>query len=534
MKVSNIDLTTCGESLELRAQVSSATLKEPFLLWYRFPAEMSCFISANSGNPFLTALLLPAMKAGEPLEIPAPISPRLAHSIKRIQTIFQAWDRTLSKVEVHAPLRKDTPPAGEEVGLFFSLGVDAFYSLIKNALDHPLNEDVITHLIIVYGADIYISDEKHNVFAQMLANTYRIGKQLGKDVVPITTNVKEFLSACRIRRGFIGHGTALISVSLALEGMFRRINIATGNTYTDLAPAGNHPLLDPLWSSETCEFVHDGLEANRLDKIRMLTQSQIALDTLRVCWAKERPEYNCGQCAKCLRTMLGLHIAGALEQCRTLPNTIDPELLRTIPLLAAYEEGAFFQELLDALDDSESDTLIRAALLEGLTKGRRYFERLEQAKRTIDRLIPLHEEFILVDQDTIRHELGIGRKVIPFLERDGQYHGPPADDEEGIHELERLRASGAKFIVFWWSNFWWLDYYAGLNQHLRSRYHCILEDDSLIAFDLTRPADESGEIDEVTELVRKRNTSPSPSGSSLGIWQRAVGNPRSGFYHASF
>src|SRR3712207_7660093 len=40
-------------------------------------------------------------------------------------------------------------------------------------------------------------------------------------------------------------------------------------------------------------------------------------------------------------------------------------------------------------------------------------DRLERAARTINRLIPLQDQFILVDEDTIREELGAGRKVIP-------------------------------------------------------------------------------------------------------------------------
>jgi hypothetical protein len=91
---------------------------------------------------------------------------------------------------------------------------------------------------------------------------------------------------------------------------------------------------------------------------------------------------------------------------------------------------------------------------------------------------------ILVGQ----HELGDTPipecRTIPFLERDGQYWGPPADDEIAIQELERLRRTGAAFIVFAWSAFWWLDYYAAFHRYLRSRYPCRLENDRLVAFDL--------------------------------------------------
>ena len=46
------------------------------------------------------------------------------------------------------------------------------------------------------------------------------------------------------------------------------------------------------------------------------------------------------------------------------------------------------------------------------------------------------------------------------------------------------RGAGAKFMAFWRDAFWWLGYYEGLNRYLRSTFSCVLENDSLIVFDL--------------------------------------------------
>lgn len=484
MHVSGIKVSDFDDSVELQACIRSPALKEPFLLWYRFPLALSDLIDPESGDPLVAALLLPAMKTGEAVDLPVPVSPRLAQSLKWIQAIFCAWDPTLSNIELHSPLRKEMAPPGAQVGLFFSAGVDSLYSLIKNSLEHPLNEAVVTDLLVIYGADIYLSDGKDGVFQTMLDKAQDIASHFRKRVIPIATNVKGLLSAYHIPRGFLGHGAALASVGLALQGLFSKIYISSGNTFTDLGPAGNHPLLDPLWSTEACTFVHDGLEASRLEKIRFIAQSDIALKTLRVCWNKDSRTFNCGRCSKCLRTMLGLYIAGALDRCNTLPHRIDPDLLRNIPLLHNYEDSAFFLEILEALGDSGADVQIRTALLEGLEKGRSYFARLGKAQEHIRRIIPFNVPFILVDRDSIRSELGIGRAIVPFLELDGQYNGPPADDTTAIGELERLVQAGAKFIVFWWSEFWWLGYYTEFQRRLRSKYRCLVEDESAVIFDL--------------------------------------------------
>ena len=77
---------------------------------------------------------------------------------------------------------------------------------------------------------------------------------------------------------------------------------------------------------------------------------------------------------------------------------------------------------------------------------------------------------------------------MPFLEKDGQYWGPPADDATAINELERLHQAGAQLVVFVWTTFWWLEHYTGFHRHLRSRYACVQEDEHVVVFDLRREA----------------------------------------------
>lgn len=113
-----------------------------------------------------------------------------------------------------------------------------------------------------------------------------------------------------------------------------------------------------------------------------------------------------------------------------------------------------------------------------------WMERLELATHEIAKLIPPGDTFILVDEAQWGGEGVESRYAIPFVERDGQYWGPPADDETAIRELERLRRSGAKFMVVGWPAFWWLDYYTGLHRYLRSEFRYVLKNSRLIVFDL--------------------------------------------------
>jgi LmbE family N-acetylglucosaminyl deacetylase len=110
-----------------------------------------------------------------------------------------------------------------------------------------------------------------------------------------------------------------------------------------------------------------------------------------------------------------------------------------------------------------------------------------EAAQEIKRLIPEQDSFILVDEGHLDAAPLVSlRRRIPFLEKDGRYWGKPQDDAAAIRELERLRESGASFLVFVCSAFWWLDYYQGLSQYLHTEFACIRQDQRLVVFDLRR------------------------------------------------
>lgn len=119
-----------------------------------------------------------------------------------------------------------------------------------------------------------------------------------------------------------------------------------------------------------------------------------------------------------------------------------------------------------------------------LVHPQRYLEtqRLLQAIQDIATIVSPQDLFILVDGAQLDGAVSAGRRVLPFLERDGQYWGPPPDDFTAIRELERLREAGARFVAFAWPAFWWLDHYAGFHQYLRTTYPCVLENDRLVVF----------------------------------------------------
>jgi hypothetical protein len=111
-------------------------------------------------------------------------------------------------------------------------------------------------------------------------------------------------------------------------------------------------------------------------------------------------------------------------------------------------------------------------------------ERLRNAGQELASIVPEQDTLILVDEAALGSQIAPRRRLLPFPEHHGEYWGPPADDAAAVAELERLRRDGASHVAIAWPAFWWLDYYAGFNSHLRSRYPCILENERLVVFDL--------------------------------------------------
>jgi O-antigen biosynthesis protein len=69
---------------------------------------------------------------------------------------------------------------------------------------------------------------------------------------------------------------------------------------------------------------------------------------------------------------------------------------------------------------------------------------------------------------------------------DGSWAGHhPADSGEAVATLEAMRESGGQFIVFPRTGMWWLQHYAGLQEHLETRYDAVVrEEDVCVIFAL--------------------------------------------------
>jgi hypothetical protein len=169
---------------------------------------------------------------------------------------------------------------------------------------------------------------------------------LGKRLIEVETNARELLDPYG-NWGTHTHGSALASVAHALSGVVRKAYIPSSFDRGERFAWGSHPLLDPLWSSEALEVVHDDTTVTRFHKTATIAGSNVALAHLRVCWENRDNAYNCGRCEKCVRTMLTLRLAGALDRCPTFDAALDLSVIERLPVTTPARR-TFYLEILEA------------------------------------------------------------------------------------------------------------------------------------------------------------------------------------------
>jgi hypothetical protein len=287
---------------------------QPEEYWFDVPERYASSLS-TTGNPWLVALLPLAVTLRQPLRLALPVDQKLLENVQELQRIWTCWYPHLSSVPVTAELAG--PARSDRIGktaAFFSGGVDSWFTLLWHSAERAEPKRIeIDELLCVWGFDVPLDNP--GGFRQLHAVLKGVAGDLEKELVDVATNLRQ----TRWQHAdwtFLSHGPALASVGLALEGCYSRVLIASSSGYSDLGPWGSHVVTDHLFSSAGTAFIHDGAAFSRVRKTQLVAQSDLALQSLRVCW-KSRGQHNCCACEKCYRTMLALELFGALGNCST-------------------------------------------------------------------------------------------------------------------------------------------------------------------------------------------------------------------------
>lgn len=328
---------------ELSARVRSSRDEERSL-WFSFPEEFAP--SWLDGSAFLAAPLVWCMRHGEDLVVDAPVSPMLLASVEDILAVYRSlFPGEMTAIEMRAP-EGDPPPPTDITGSFFSGGVDSWFGVLTALEDDPKTPP-LTHL--VFSRDFFPMERwSPQVVKERAEATRRAAAPTGCRFIEVGTNQKRDFG-----------GPQLTAMALALG--FRQMLIPSGVMRGELIPGGTHPVLDYRFSSERTEIVHYG-DADRLTKTARVAKSRDVLKTLFVCRVKDErlTQENCCRCEKCVRTMIGLHVAGALENALTFPLPLDPVAVARLQIRPSRRHQ--WLEMLHALGTVPEDRRLATAM----------------------------------------------------------------------------------------------------------------------------------------------------------------------------
>lgn len=367
-------LSTDGDWTTLSWQLRGDDLDD-FTLTHAVPAAQQHWLAdTDRGDHALPPVLLWAMQHRADIVVEGKVSPTLLDGLDTLQQIWHRWKpRRYGLIAIRVEEESEALAVGtDRPALFaFSGGVDASFSLFRHLRGQAgRNNRKPGAALLVHGMDIPLDradfyERACERAAQMLVDT-------DAALLRMRTNSRRLPQLWED-----SFGLQLAGCYLSLQQHFAHALHGSGEPYdTLLMPWGTTPLTDQLCSTSIMGIEHDGCAFDRTDKVHWLgTQTAIA-PYLRVCWAGEKLDQNCGECEKCVRTMLNFW-AVALPVPSAFPTSLTPERVRSIQpknevqmreLKSLYRHAAENQSQQDPVMRALKGVIRRASIRETLNR----------------------------------------------------------------------------------------------------------------------------------------------------------------------
>jgi hypothetical protein len=255
-----------------------------------------------------SAFLIPALHRHAVLELDPAVDPVWLGNVPAILELLHGWWELPERV----PRARTRPPGavrdGSERALFFSGGVDSFFTLLCAG-------ERVDRLVLVHGFDYGREDRPR--FEATERTVREVAEARGIRWTTIRTDAREhpLYEDVAWERA---HGGVLAAVGHLLGDDIGELLVSSSVPRVTPIPWGSHWLLDPLWSSSRKRFVHVGHDHRKEDKLRAIANEPLAHRYLRVCWENRSASGNCSRCYKCLYARLVLAEIGALERFGSL------------------------------------------------------------------------------------------------------------------------------------------------------------------------------------------------------------------------
>ncbi|MHB9881239.1 hypothetical protein ACSMXM_16485 [Pacificimonas sp. ICDLI1SI03] len=313
MEIRNPSIVVEKHTLRLTAEIFTAGAREE--AYFEFRGE-GLAGPENAADPFVAAMLMPAMANGEALSAEQAISPRLHTQLPRLARIYHQWFPQLPLVDLKLDRGTTLVRPTGRAAAFFSGGVDSLYTVLKHINDAAALPARLTDIVYMIGVENRL--DRMGDLAGTTEQARKFAEEVGLNLIIGTTNLRNIAESTEVTLEWEPHyiGSVLASIGLALSGNFDFICIGSTHSYSGLEMRyGTSPLTDELFSNDACTIIHDGCEVTRAEKVEKIFawDEDLTKAFLRVCAVNDGEDYNCGRCGKCVRTAIELELLGKLD-----------------------------------------------------------------------------------------------------------------------------------------------------------------------------------------------------------------------------
>ena len=291
-------------------------------------------------DPWLNILIFKMMAVGGDFYINGTASESLVSNLEMFSFIWNKWcpDRYKPVHIIPKTLKTDIiRPGNNRLITAFSGGLDAAYTAYKykNGLQNG-RKYVYDTCVMIHGADIPVSDKRQ--FDAAFASAKKMTDDLHLKLIPVITNYRSYNCMWGFEFG------AIISGILSFFSKKFAFGAATDASVDNFSyPWGMNLISDRFLSSYNFQFISDGMEHNRIERISMIKNWSACINNLRVCWENNDKSKNCGKCEKCIRTKLELLCLG-IKHLPTMPSQFSANDLKYIQ---NNSHMSFFREIYD-------------------------------------------------------------------------------------------------------------------------------------------------------------------------------------------
>jgi len=285
-------------------------------LWFKVSSKYADYLCCERADAYLVACLHYAMSNGHDIKAENPISELLLFNLRTYlipALIENNPDFHCPKI-IAAVATEKLPNAGA-VGTGISCGVDSLHALAtKYATEYKhLN---VTHLTFNNVGSHGEGEKAQKLYESRLKRPERFAKEYGFEFVASNSNLMDVIKQSHFKT----HTYSSMFPVLCLQKLYSVYFYASGGYkfnefnlhHSSSSSSGSYELLSlQCFSTDVCRIMSDGMGLTRLMKLEEVVNYPPSYKYLNVC-LKEGD--NCSRCEKCVRTLLGIDVLGALDK----------------------------------------------------------------------------------------------------------------------------------------------------------------------------------------------------------------------------